>query len=45
MKKSMKHYLKVLQNFLSIPYSINNRIKQRIRKKMHIILNDAESTF
>ena len=43
--KSLKHYLKVLQDFLSIPFSINDGIKQRIRKKMHVILNDAESTF
>ncbi|MDC9724174.1 MAG: hypothetical protein PSN34_15595 [Urechidicola sp.] len=43
--KSIKHYLKVLQNFLRIPFSISNGIKQRIRKKMHIILNEAASTF
>lgn len=43
--KDLKYYLKVLQNFLHIPFSINNGIKQRIRKKMHVILNEAESTF
>ena len=43
--KSLKHYLKVLLNFLRIPFSINDGIKKRIRKKMHVILNDAESTF
>ncbi len=43
--KNSKNYLKALQTFLRIPFFINNRIKQRIRKKMHAILNDVESTF
>lgn len=43
--KSLKHNLKVLQKFLRIQFPVNNGIKQRIRKKMRVILNDAESIF
>ena len=43
--KILKEYIKTIYYFLRIPFSISNRTKQRIQKKMQIILNDAELPF
>ena len=43
--KNLKNYFKELQFFLYTLFSINNGTKERIRKKMKIILNDVESSF
>ena len=43
--KTLKIYFKAIHYFLRIPFSIDYGTKQRIRKKMQVILNDAELPF